>query len=62
MISQITHDLKSPITVIQNNLENRSAFINDEGRLHFKALEVSTKLFEYYIYDLIVLLILMLGL
>ena len=55
LISTISHDLKSPITVIQGNLEVINQYINPEGLEHLKAAQVSATTFEYYIYDLVVL-------
>ena len=54
LISTITHDLKSPITAIKGNLDILEHYITIEGKDFLLAAQISTKIFEYYIYDLIV--------
>lgn len=54
LISTITHDLKSPITAIKGNLDILENYIATEGKDYLLAAQISTKIFEYYIYDLIV--------
>ena len=56
MISTITHDLKSPITVIESNLDLLSHYIEEKGTPYLKSLQISAQAFEYYIYDLVVII------
>lgn len=56
MISTITHDLKTPLTVINGNLTILSNYVTAEGIKYLSAAKIATIAFEYYIYDLIVML------
>ena len=55
MISTISHDLKSPLMVMQGNISLLSNYVKEEGIKHYCSLESTLNEFEYYIYDLIVL-------
>ena len=56
LISTITHDLKSPIATINSSLSVLNQFITREGIPYLKTAQICSQSFEYYIYDLIVLL------
>ncbi len=53
LVSTITHDLKSPVTAIQGNLELLTQYVNSQGTSHLKAAQLAAQGFEYYIYDLV---------
>ena len=55
MLSTISHDLKSPLMIMQGNVNLLSKYIKEEGIGHYHSLEAALSEFEYYIYDLIVL-------
>ena len=54
MLSTISHDLKSPIMVMQGNINLLGKYVKEEGVNHYHKLESALNEFEYYIYDLIV--------
>lgn len=54
IISTITHDLKSPITIMQGNMQLLEGHVDDQGINYYNMLKISIHSFEYYIYDLIV--------
>ena len=54
LISTITHDLKSPITAIQGNIDALNQYISPKGKSYLSAAQISIIIFEYYVYDLIV--------
>lgn len=54
LISTITHDLKSPISIIKSNLGLLSQHVTASGDSYLKAVQIAAESFEYYIYDLIV--------
>ena len=56
MISTITHDLKSPIMAIQGHLSVLDNYVIDNGKQYLKAAQISAQAFEYYIYDLVVII------
>jgi K+-sensing histidine kinase KdpD len=56
MLSTITHDLKSPITAIQGHLFLLNDYVNESGMKFLKSAQSAALSFEYYIYDLIVML------
>jgi K+-sensing histidine kinase KdpD len=54
VLQTITHDLKTPLTIIKGQLAVLPNYVSEEGRTYLMAAQVSTAAFEYYIYDLIV--------
>ena len=62
LISTITHDLKSPLMVLQENLSLISNHIAREGINYLNTLRTELQFYEYYIYDLVVFLNYILGL
>lgn len=57
MISTITHDLKTPISAINGSLVVLTNYVNGEGIKYLDSATIATIAFEYYIYDLIVIII-----
>ena len=56
LISTITHDLKSPLMVLQENTSLLSDHIDKDGINYLNILQTELQFFEYYIYDLVVIL------
>ena len=54
MLSTINHDLKTPLTAIQSSLMLLDQYVQPNGLEYLKTAQISTTLFEYYIYDLVV--------
>ncbi|MDR3549213.1 MAG: histidine kinase dimerization/phospho-acceptor domain-containing protein [Candidatus Pacebacteria bacterium] len=54
ILSTVTHELKTPLTVISGNLElvQRNVRENDEDRLRIEAAVQATKALKYYIHDI----------
>jgi K+-sensing histidine kinase KdpD len=56
MLSTITHDLKSPITAIQGHLSLLPDYVTEKGLKYLRSAQAAALAFEYYIYDLVVLI------
>ncbi len=54
VLRTITHDLKTPLTIIKGQLSVLPTYVSEEGQKYLTAAQISTASFEYYIYDLIV--------
>lgn len=54
LISTMTHDIKTPLTIIQGNLALLNDFVLERGMQHFKAVFAATETLEYHLYDIIV--------
>ena len=55
LISTITHDLKSPLIILQENLFSLANHVDRDGMSYYDILKIEAKYFEYYIYDLVVI-------
>lgn len=62
LISTITHDLKTPLMVLKENLSLVSNYVSDEGINYLNMLQTELQFYEYYIYDLVVFLKAIIGL
>ena len=54
LLSTITHEIKTPLTVIQGSLKNIMPFVLPEGEEQLQGAEVAVHTLEYFIYDVIV--------
>lgn len=54
-LATITHDLKTPITAIQGNLQLLKHYVSSEGMKFLNAAQITASAFEYYLYDITVL-------
>eukprot|EP01022_Parablepharisma_sp_SALTPOND_P004375 TRINITY_DN120180_c0_g1_i1.p1 TRINITY_DN120180_c0_g1~~TRINITY_DN120180_c0_g1_i1.p1 ORF type:complete len:367 (-),score=36.23 TRINITY_DN120180_c0_g1_i1:708-1808(-) len=55
LLSTISHDIKTPLTAIQNNLSLLLDYIPEAGKDFYNATCIATKALEYYLFDIIVL-------
>ena len=62
LISTITHDLKTPLMVLKENLSLVSNYVSAEGISYLNMLQTELQFYEYYIYDLIVFFKVIIGL
>jgi len=54
LLSTITHDIKTPLTVIKSNLALLQDLVFPEGNNFYKATCVATDALEHYLRDIIV--------
>ena len=54
LLSTITHDIKTPLTIIQGHMSLLNDFVQKEGILHYRAVLSATETLEYFLYDIIV--------
>jgi K+-sensing histidine kinase KdpD len=52
LISTITHDIKTPLTIIQANLSLLKEFVHEEGKQHYESVCCGTERLEYFVYDI----------
>ncbi len=55
LLSTITHDIKTPLTALQNNLSMLAPHLREDGREYYSATCIATRALEYYLYDINVL-------
>ncbi len=54
LLSTISHDFKTPLTAIQNNLSLLSDYVPEAGKDFYNATCIASKSLEYYLFDIIV--------
>ncbi len=54
LLSTVTHDIKTPLTALQNNLSLLLPHVQAEGREYYEATSIATRVLEFYLYDIIV--------
>ena len=54
LLSTITHDIKTPLTIIQGNLSLLANYISGDGIEYYNAVYVASETLEFFMRDIIV--------
>lgn len=52
LLSTLTHDIKTPLTIMHGNLTLLSEYVNEEGQEFYKASCNSLEMLDYYMQDI----------
>jgi len=56
LLSTITHEIKTPLTIIKGNIETLKDYVSLKGMTHFNAMKISITFLEYFMHDITVFL------
>lgn len=52
LLSTVSHDIKTPLTIIEGNMTLLSDFIKEEGMEYYKAVYTATEMLDFFFQDL----------